>query len=851
MRAILSRSLCCEPLETRDTPAGIVSAAVSGGVLTLTGDDADNFVSLVQTGTTIDVAGPNGTTITGGTSFPNVTALRAVLADGNDSLAIDNTAAFNLPGAVTVDLGDGQNALALSTNAKLDLGALTVTAGDGADLVTVAGGAGQASKITGNVNIALGIGADLQGPAGVNSAVYFQGLDLTGPAGLVLTAQDGDEALTLTDVRVTRGVTANGGEGSLDAFTTGSSFGALSLSSVGRQSGNPFDGTTLTATSTTIAGAVNLKSGAGARLEFTDGATGPVTVTAGPAGYTTNDFGGTVTVNGNVTVKGFRNSLTTVVGADVTVTGDVSVTSAYQSSLALMESVLRARNISVTGTGSGGADFYAPDFLAANTANLVVTGAMTVKGRTASYDQSGGQATFGTRLAVLATTDAYFNSQAAPFSFNAPGAKTTVTNGSLVVQGRDASFNQTESEVVTRTGVSVLATEDAEFITTERVQNEDPENAGVFDTAAGSVTRATAGKITVRGGTSAGYFQGEGDVSASAGLSVISDRGSASFSAYTGDGFLSVGPKTAVPAGGVVVQGHSASFDQTGGQFTSPAGVSVVGHDGAQFRVDIGETFDTNFDFFDVPAATTLAQGPLTLKGGAGEAQVSAFGTTLAVGGDLTISGQSHRVSFGSENGTTVGGKYAQTGATVEADYLTVENDFSVNGDMTVALGSGSNFIDLGDDGGTIAVGGRLSVTTGNGTDAVVLRNVTVTGTTTVTTGAGGDVLTILGASAFTGDVNVDLGGGADTLAVANEINMGGPVTFNGASRIRFGGGNDTVILGLAVGSGGDSNSQVVFAGSGFLNLDGGTNLNSFDDEAGQFDASNVTLVNFIDPNDL
>jgi hypothetical protein len=466
MRASLSRSLRVEPLETRDNPAGSVAAAVSGGVLTLLGDDDNNFVSLVQTGTTVDVAGLNGTAITGGTSFQNVTALRAVLADGNDSLAIDTTAAFRLPGAVTVDLGDGQNALALSTSGKLELGSLTVTAGDGADSVTVAGGAGLESQVTGTVNIALGIGADLLGPVGVTSAAHFQGLDLTGPAGLVVNAQDGDESLTLVDVRVTRGVTANGGEGSLDAFTTGSSFGSLSLTSVGRQPGNPFDGTTLTATGTTIAGAVSLKSGAGARLEFTDGTTGPVTVTAGPAGYTTNDLGGTVTVNGNVTVKGFRNSLTTVVGADVTVTGDVSVTSAYQSSLSLVESVLRARNINVTGTGAGGADFYAPDFLAENTANLVVAGAMTVKGKTASYSQVGGQATFGTRLAVLGTTDADFTSAAQAFVFNAPGAKTTVTNGSLVVQGRNASFNQTESEVVTRTGVSVLATEDAVLITT-------------------------------------------------------------------------------------------------------------------------------------------------------------------------------------------------------------------------------------------------------------------------------------------------------------------------------------------------------------------------------------------------
>ena len=149
-------------------------------------------------------------------------------------------------------------------------------------------------------------------------------MDLTGPAGLAITAQDGDELLTLTDVRVTKAVVANGGDGSLDVVTNGSTLGSLSLTSIGREPGNPYDGTTLTANATTVAGPVTLKSGAGVRLEYTGGSTGAVSVTAGPGGFTTNDFYGATTVNGNVTVKGYRRL--TKSGADLTVTGDVAIT---------------------------------------------------------------------------------------------------------------------------------------------------------------------------------------------------------------------------------------------------------------------------------------------------------------------------------------------------------------------------------------------------------------------------------------------------------------------------------------------------------------------------------------------
>ncbi|HVK11179.1 MAG TPA: hypothetical protein VM597_20590 [Gemmataceae bacterium] len=825
MRAPLSRPLRCEPLEARDQPAGIVVASVAGGVLTLTGDDADNAVSLLQTGTTIEVTGQAGTTITGGPTFPNVTAIRAVLADGNDSLGIDATAAFSLPGAVTADLGDGNNFLTLATSAKLELGSLGVTAGDGFDVVFVAGGAGLGSKITGNVSVALGVGYNAQEPPYNDSTVTFQGLDLTGAGGLVVTALDGDETLTLNDVRVTKAVTANGGDGSFDVIAVGGTLGSVSLTSVGRQPSNPYDGTTLTATGTTVTGSVALKSRAGALLDWSDGATGPVTVTAGSGGYTTSTFHGTTTVTGNLTVKGFRNTLTADRLADLTVTGDVSVSAGYFSTLSTSEAILRARNISVSGTG--GAEFSSYDSLEENTAHVAASGAMTIRGRTASFTQYGGQVTVGTKLSIVADRQADFYAATA-YAFDAAKPKTTVTNGALLLQGRNANYYQMEGEVTTRTGLSVIAAEDAAFLAEERFQTEDPDNAGVYDSAAGAKTAVTAGKLLVQGGTSASYFQSEGDASFAGGAAVVSAGGSASFGADVGDGFDSVGPKTAA-AGGLSVQGQSASFDQSGGLAAFAGGLSVVGRDGAQFRVETGETYDVNFDYFDVPADTTAAAGALTVRGGTGEVHIGFVGDESTVGKDVTIFGQGHhRIYFKADTGVTVGGKLSSTGAGGDHDWFVVGGDFSVTRDATIALGAGANFIDFGDDGGATTIGGNLSLTTGNGSDVYLLNALSVTGTTTITTGAGADRVSILGPTTFTGAVTVDLGGGADTLAVADEAGTAGPVTFTGASRVKFGAGNDTVRLGLAVAAGGDANSRVAFAGSGFLNLDGGLNLNTF-----------------------
>lgn len=91
--------------------AGNVTAAVSGGTLTVTGDSGKNFVQVSGEGD-ITVEGLLGTTVNGtGTTetFEGVTAININLGAGNDRLTVGVT----IEGDLRVALGAGQDACTL------------------------------------------------------------------------------------------------------------------------------------------------------------------------------------------------------------------------------------------------------------------------------------------------------------------------------------------------------------------------------------------------------------------------------------------------------------------------------------------------------------------------------------------------------------------------------------------------------------------------------------------------------------------------------------------------------------------------------------------------------------------
>lgn len=164
-RKARSRRLSVEPLEGRVVPAGTVVASLSPlGVLTITGDDDDNGITLKVTGTDVTLTPDAGTAV--GTSAPGdavtipgvVKSIKADLKGGADVVAIDGTAPFQLAGPVTISLGDGANTLDLVTTGKIQLSALTVKAGDGLDTVTVSGGTTASSLVTGAASFSYGTG---------------------------------------------------------------------------------------------------------------------------------------------------------------------------------------------------------------------------------------------------------------------------------------------------------------------------------------------------------------------------------------------------------------------------------------------------------------------------------------------------------------------------------------------------------------------------------------------------------------------------------------------------------------------------------------------------------------------
>src|SRR4051812_41339989 len=104
-----------ETLETRDTPAGTVSATFVGGRLTLTGDASANTLRFAQTGDgrlTLSADGSDtlirlnnagaGSAVTLPAPVTGGVVIR--LGDGADQLSID---AVTLPGSLSINGGNG------------------------------------------------------------------------------------------------------------------------------------------------------------------------------------------------------------------------------------------------------------------------------------------------------------------------------------------------------------------------------------------------------------------------------------------------------------------------------------------------------------------------------------------------------------------------------------------------------------------------------------------------------------------------------------------------------------------------------------------------------------------------
>ena len=355
-------------------PTGNVTAAISGGVLTLTGDDLNNVVSIEITATKVIVT-PDATTSVNGAAVNTPvdvltvpTSLKAAFFDGNDSLSIKNNVDFILTGGASVDLGGGANALNFLTSTKIELGNLLVLAGDDNDTVVVSAGAAL-GKVTGKASFDYGDGFSTTTLAEVN---------FTGPQGLSIkgtgTFSTVSNVLNATNIQVPKGVSMTG-KGGVQSIFTGSTIGKLTESGL----------TAATSlTTTTVNGDVKLKAVFQADL--------------------TAD---TVTIKGNVDLK--AAGLYSVAGSDWTgtnsVTGNISQSSGFQTAMAV---------------GGAAADTFtvSGDITLKGTVAILDTGTVafaandvSLSGSILSFDASGKSATINSNLTTKAIiyTETQFN----------------------------------------------------------------------------------------------------------------------------------------------------------------------------------------------------------------------------------------------------------------------------------------------------------------------------------------------------------------------------------------------------------------------------------------------------------
>jgi len=856
--------LALHQLESRLNPNGTVTASLVGGVLTLTGDDLDNSISVGQSGPgSFSVNGVN-TNIQGGPNFTGVNSIVANLADGDDVVAmsgavdldLDGIPDFVLPGSMTINAGDGNKVFGLTGNGKVEVSSFSYTGGDGDDQVTFYGGFDK-GKVTGNVVINVGIGFNSQGPVSTFRDTYINlaNLEIGGLGGLRVTGQDGTEYLSLSNLKVTGPVNADGGDGGMGVNVQGGTLGSVTVKSAGAGYGLNNSTTAVTFQGSRVTGPVSVKGATETRLSLDTAELGPTTVSGGKSsfnGASVETTAGASKIHGDLKLIGGRLSVYTQGGAtggtSLTVDRLLSITGSIVDINMAQGSSITAGTLTVAGTHSSQFFSYNPD--ATTPGKVTVAGAMTFRGPSVDFSQNGGEVQVGGRMALIATGKATFTSTASPFVFNSPRAKTTAA--SILVQGREVEFHQTESDVTATTGLALVGLETAMFDAFPREQTEDPANPGTYDPAVGANTTVTNGAMRMSAPDSAQYNQTDGVLTLSGGLTILAPRGNASYRTDVGDGFDAVGPKLVIPTANVLIRGNSADFLFTGGTATVGGTVSMLGAAGSTFETDFGETHDINFDFTDL--YPNFTSGTVTVNGGIDSAKFSTFGETFTAHGDVIVKGPAglSQIFFDDRTGSQVDGNVTVTTGS-DFDLFVAWGPLTVGGNLTVDLGIGANDFETGVQGGTTKVTGNLTFKSGSGSDTFELAALEVTGTTLITTGAGRDQLYLLGGTKFTGPVTIDTGSGADLVAIGTplpdeqippgpDVFPAGPVQFDAKATIKFGAGNDTMRLGVA----GDPDGKVLFGVAGSLAADGGLSLGDlFDAAAGQFDPSKVTTIFF------
>jgi large repetitive protein len=469
-----TRRLDVEPLEIRAVPAGVITARLTAGILYLTGDAADNHVSIrivnpansyveliPDAGTTINDLSTPGRGTPGETVLLNaqIFGLRAALGAGDDSVGLDPTNDFVLDRGAAINLGHGNNTLDLTTTGAVQLRWLRIAASEGFDDVHLTG------DVFADAQLALGNGG---------SWITADNLLVEGRAGMTVRGGDGDDNLNLNDLVV------------LGPLTT----------RLGGGTGNPFDdqpdsGQHVHLTDSSVEGFIGSASSASVRLDDS-----PV---FGPVSFSFAE-GGRVTladsrVVGDVMLSaaGPSNGLDLIAIGDTQVVGTVSVAGEGRAGLAVGPGTFRAEGVTVEAGARDAA-------LSVLDGDLVVgrsTSPAFVYGNVA-VSSDAGRASVSVSNGQLQALNLTLTSVAGSADFaQDAGAGTSVCQtqliGALTVTADDlASFQLTGGSAFIDGPVTLTGADSARF-------------------QAAGVTTVAVGAVTVTGGETAAAFEFTGN----------------------------------------------------------------------------------------------------------------------------------------------------------------------------------------------------------------------------------------------------------------------------------------------------------------------------------------------------
>jgi hypothetical protein len=198
----LNARLVVEHLETREVPAGIVTAQLIGDTLVVTGDQFDNYVQLYRDETGLHVEDQ---------TFQGVNNLVIDLANGDDHIEISR---LHLDGNLFIDTGEGRDGVH----------AYFLNVGGDAEIRTGANGGGGPSlydgervslerlNVGGTLTIDTGTGDDY-----VELGHYYGPLYPHARVGnLVIDTGEGNDYVHLVSLEVVGDVRLDGGNGQFD-----------------------------------------------------------------------------------------------------------------------------------------------------------------------------------------------------------------------------------------------------------------------------------------------------------------------------------------------------------------------------------------------------------------------------------------------------------------------------------------------------------------------------------------------------------------------------------------------------------------------------------------------------------